>query len=201
MKVSSLMMSEPITITKNASIRQAIGLMKSNSIRHLPVISGVNTLEGLITFSDLKEGLLPSMLSDVSLQDLIIKDPICVSPEDDIEIAARHIYKHKISGLPVVTGNSLIGIITETDILRTFIDMMGILASDSRLEVVIDDTPEAFKKAVQIIQQNGGDIINVSMTAQEASQRAYYFRLFPCKTAPIKTALEAGSFNVINVLD
>jgi len=201
MKVSTLMISKPITITENASISEAIGLMKSNSIRHLPVISNINTLEGLITFSDLKEGLLPSMLSDVSFKDLIIKDPVCVTPDDDIETAAKLIYKHKISGLPVVQEDKLAGIITETDILRTFIDMMGILTSDSRIEVVIDDNPEAFKQAVHIIQQNGGDIINVSLTAQEARRRVYYFRLSPCKTDSIKTALEAQNFDVINVSD
>ncbi|QTA82900.1 CBS domain-containing protein [Desulfonema limicola] len=198
MKVNSLMISNPITITENASIREAISLMKANSIRHLPVISGINTLEGLITFSDLKEGLLPSMLSDVSLKDLIIKAPICVTPDDDIETAARLIYNHKISGLPVVHKDKLAGIITETDILRTFIDMMGILTSDSRLEVIINDTPETFKKAVHIIQNNGGDIINVSMTAKEASHRIYYFRLFPCQTESIKKALKAQNFDVIS---
>ena len=197
MKVFSLMISEPITITENASIREAIDLMKSNSIRHLPVVSGINTIEGLITFSDLKKGLLPSMLSDVSFKDLIIKTPICVTPDDDIETAARLIYKHKISGLPVVQEDKLEGIITETDILRTFIDMMGILTSDSKIEIVLDDNPDAFKKAVHIIQQNGGDIINVSLTAHETSRRIYYFRLFPCRTDSIITALKAKNFDVI----
>ncbi len=201
MKVRSLMMADPITIRENASVEEAIALMKSSRIRHLPVVSEDNILRGFLTLADLKEGLLPSMLSDVSLKDLIIRDPITVGPDDDIEKAARRIYRHKISGLPVVEENRLVGILTESDILRTFIDMMGILTSSSRLEVVIRDDPSAFKKAMQIIQANGGDIINVSLTVQEIGSRIYYFRLFPCNTQKIREALEAEGFSVPNALD
>ncbi|GBC59282.1 signal-transduction protein [Desulfonema ishimotonii] len=201
MKVKALMVSPPITITTDASIEEAIRLMKTSAIRHLPVVSGDNTLEGLLTLADLKEGLLPSMVSDISLADLVIPDPVTVGPEDDIETAARRIYYHKISGIPVVTGEKLVGILTETDILRTFIDMMGILTSSSHIEIVIGDDPEAFKQAVQIIQETEGDILNVTMTAQEIGQRVYYFRLFPCDTAPIRTALEAGGFRVLSTTD
>ncbi len=125
MKIQALMVSDPITITSQASISEAIELMKINSIRHLPVISGKNLLEGFLTLSDLKQGLIPSMLGDLNLQDLMIKEPITVHPDDDVEIAAQLIYKHKIGGMPVVDNGRLVGIITATDILRTFIDMMG----------------------------------------------------------------------------
>ena len=121
------MVSDPITITENASIQEAIELMKINSIRHLPVVSKDNQLKGFITLADLKQGLIPSMLGDVSLGDLIIKNPIVVGPDDDIEDAAQLIYKHKIGGMPVVENHKLVGIITATDILRTFMDMMGFL--------------------------------------------------------------------------
>ena len=139
MKIHSLMIPNPITITAQASISEAIELMKINSIRHLPVISKGNKLLGFITLSDLKQGLIPSMLGDLSLRDLMIKDPITVSPDDDIEVAAQLIYNHKIGGMPVVKGGRLTGVITATDILRAFIDMMGILSSTSRIDVVIGD--------------------------------------------------------------
>ncbi len=103
MKINSLMIPDPITITENASIQEAIELMKVNSIRHLPVVAEGGKLKGFITLADLKQGLIPSMLGDLSLIDLIIKNPIVVRPDDDIEIAAQLIYKHKIGGMPVVT--------------------------------------------------------------------------------------------------
>ncbi|MBW1692765.1 MAG: CBS domain-containing protein, partial [Deltaproteobacteria bacterium] len=114
MKIHSLMIPDPITITEKASISDAIELMKINSIRHLPVVAKGNRLKGFVTLADLKQGLLPSMLSDISLWDLMVKNPIVVDPDSDIEAAARLIYKHKIGGMPVVKNKKLVGIITET---------------------------------------------------------------------------------------
>jgi acetoin utilization protein AcuB len=201
MKIHSLMIPDPITITANATISEAIELMKINSIRHLPVVSEGKTLIGFLTLADLKQGLIPSMLGDLTLQDLMIKDPITVSPDDDIEIAAQLIYKNKIGGMPVLKGEQLVGIITATDILRTFIDMMGILSSTSRIDVVIDDKAGSLKKALQIINDKGGDIVNVGMTSQPSGRRIYYFRLAACKTEVIKKALERRGYEVQAAMD
>jgi acetoin utilization protein AcuB len=201
MKISSLMIPDPITIKENSSIEEAIELMKINAIRHLPVVSKGNRLDGFVTLADLKHGLIPSMLGDISLKDLMIKNPIVVGPEDDIEIAAQLIYKHKIGGMPVVQNNRLVGIITATDILRTFIDMMGLLTASSRIDLVVGDEPGSFRNVSQIINDNGGDIINVGMTAQNADKRVYYFRLSPCDTAVIRKALEADGYRVIDAMD
>ena len=201
MKIHSLMISEPITITANASISEAIELMKVNSIRHLPVVSQGKKLEGFLTLADLKQGLIPSMLGDLTLQDLMIKEPITVNPDDDIEFAAQLIYKNKIGGMPVVKGTQLAGIITATDLLRTFIDMMGILSSTSRIDVIIGDQSGSLKKALQIINDKGGDIINVAMTTQRTGKRIYYFRLAACKTAGIREALQKQGYQVVAAMD
>ena len=195
------MVSNPITISAHASISEAIELMKINSIRHLPVVSGKNLLEGFLTLADLKQGLIPSMLGDLDLRDLMIKEPITVGPEDDVELAAQLIYKYKIGGMPVVDNGQLVGIITATDILRTFIDMMGILTSTSRIDIVVGDRPGSLKKALQIINDKGEDIISVGMTADQTGQRVYYFRLAACKTANIKKALEKQGYEVLAALD
>ena len=201
MKINALMIPDPITITEKASVSDAIELMKVNSIRHLPVVSPKKILKGFLTLADLKQGLIPSMLGDLTLTDLMIKKPITVEPDNDIEIAAQLIYKHKIGGIPVVKKNKLVGIITESDILRAFIDMMGILTASSRIDVVIKDEPGSFREALQIINDNGGDIINVGMTAQQTSKRTYYFRLSVCKTDIIKKALEDSGFEVPDAMD
>ncbi|MCF8051112.1 MAG: CBS and ACT domain-containing protein [Desulfobacterales bacterium] len=201
MKVCDLMIPEPITVGESASIQDAIETMKINSIRHLPVVNKRKHLKGFITLADLKAGLLPSMIGDISLADLIIRDPIVVGPDDDVEIAAQLIYKHKIGGIPVVEDGKLAGIITETDILRAFIDMMGILTSSSRIDVVIEEKPGAFKKAAQIIEDSGGDVINVGMAARKRGKRTYYFRLSACKTNSIRKALEKEGFTVSANMD
>ncbi|MBW1997017.1 MAG: CBS domain-containing protein [Deltaproteobacteria bacterium] len=202
MKIKDLMVANPITITRDSTIQEAIEVMKVNSIRHLPVVTKKdNKLDGFVTLSDLKTGLIPSMVADVTLPDLIINDPIVVSPDDDVEIAAQLIYKHKIGGMPVVEKGKVVGIITESDILRAFIDMMGILMSSSRIDVSVGNEPGALKRALQIIHDNGGEIINVGITAMRPEKKVYYFRLAPCDTKLIADTLEREGMEVIAAMD
>lgn len=201
MKVKALMIPNPITITKDASVGEAIQLMKINAIRHLPVVSAGKLLQGFVTLADLKSGLIPSFIGEVSLSDLMIADPVTVGPDEDIETAAQLIYMHKISGIPVTEDEKVVGIITESDILRAFINMMGILTASSRIDVAIGDEPKSFNKALQIIYDKGGDIINVGIMAHETSKRVYYFRLTVCKTEVIKAALEEEGFEVLYAAD
>jgi acetoin utilization protein AcuB len=201
MKIKSLMIPDPITITESASIKEAIEIMKANSIRHLPVVAGDNALEGFVTLADLKVGLIPSMVAGLTLADLMIKDPITVDPNSDIEIAAQLIYKYKISGIPVVRKGRLVGIITESDLLRAFVDMMGILNASSRIDVALGAEPGVMRKVLQIIEENGGEIINVGMTPQKARKKTYSFRLTPCKTDVIKRALETEGLKVVAAMD
>jgi acetoin utilization protein AcuB len=201
MKIKSLMITNPVTVTENASIQQAIELMKEKGFRHLPIVSKTMKLKGFVTLADLKQGLIPAMVGDLTLSDLMITDPIIVGPDDDLEIAARLIYEHKISGMPVVENQKLVGIITESDILRAFIDMMGILTGGSRLEVMVGDQPEAFNQAVDLIRKHGGEIINIGMTAQQSSDRVYTFRLSTLKTTAIEKALVNAGFQILKDKD
>jgi acetoin utilization protein AcuB len=201
MKIKTLMVSSPIIIQEGTSIEDAIVLMKENRIRHLPVVDRKEKLIGWVTLSDLKQGLMPSMLGDVSLSDLVNRSPITVSPDDDIEVAAKLIYQHKISGMPVVNDGELAGVITETDLFRAFIDMMGILTASSRLDVVVNESADSLQKVLQVIQENGADIISIGHTPLPEDRRVCYFRLRPCKTAGIKENLEARGFEVLAALD
>ncbi len=201
MKIEDLMIKDPITISENTTISEAIACMKTNSIRHLPVVATDDTLLGFVTLADLKQGLIPSMVGDLSLTDLMIKKPITVAADRDIEIAAQLIYKHKIGGLPVVTDGKLVGIITVTDLLGAFINMMGMLSASSRVDVALEDGPKELKRAIQVVNDAGGDIINIAMTAQTPGQRVYYFRLAVCDTKTIRRALEKAGFQVLATTD
>ena len=196
MQIESLMFPDPITVTVRSSIQKALELMKSNSIRHLPVVDAHKKLRGLLTLSDLKRALLPSMLGDLTLADMMITHPITVAPDDDIEYAARLIYEHKISGLPVTIVDRLVGIITESDILRAFIDIMGIISHSTRIDVTTNQRAKGLNRAIDIIEKQGCDIINVAMTDHQGVDRTYHFRLSPCETHMTEKALVKAGFKV-----
>lgn len=201
MKIKSLMVTNPITIDNQTTIQEAIEVMKGHSIRHLPVVSDDDYLIGFVTLADLKQGLMPSILADVSLSDLVIKDPIAVGPDDDIETAARIIYAHKISGMPVIEESRVVGIITETDILRVFIDMMGILTASLRIDFTIPNKQGSLKRALQIIHEAGGEVINVLQSGQSAETKAFYIRLEACETKGMVQALKAEGYQVLDAMD
>lgn len=201
MRIKSFMIQNPITITEDASIEEAIELMKNNSIRHLPVVGEGKILKGFVTLSDMKSGLIPSMLAGLTLSDLMIKDPITVDPDSDVELAAQLIYKYKIGGIPVVKRGKLVGIITESDLLRAFIDMMGMLSASSRIDVVVESQPGSFNKAAQVVQNHGGEIISVGIVGERGRKRTYHFRMYPCKTRPIRDALEKEGYKVTDAMD
>ncbi|MFZ7126971.1 MAG: CBS and ACT domain-containing protein [Desulfobacterales bacterium] len=200
MKIEDLMVREPITVNERSTISDAIGIMKTNSIRHLPVVGKDNQLVGFVTLADLKQGLIPSMVGDLGLKDLMIRNPVTVSPDTDVEIAAQLIYKRKIGGLPVVDKGRLVGIITVTDILGAFVNMMGLLSASSRIDTAIENRPGALRKAIQVIHEQGGDIINIAMAGKSGNKRIYYFRLAECDTAAISAALEKAGVTVLNAI-
>ena len=88
-----------------------------------------------------------------------------------------------------------------TDLLGAFINMMGLLTASSRVDVAMEDKPGLLKKATQVVNDAGGDIINIAMTAQTPGQRVYYFRLTACDTSAIRRALESAGFQVLDTMD
>lgn len=198
MRVKSLMVKEPITVGPKASISEAIDLMKSAGIRHLPVVDGRKKLLGLATLDDLKQGLIPSMVADLSLSDLMIRDPVTAHPDDDVEAAARLIYHRKIGGLPVVDKkNKLVGILTVIDILRSFIEMMGLLTDSQRLDVDIGDDPDAVNRAVAAITAAGGRILSIAVAAHRKDRNILYFRIVPEDGSKVTSALAREGFTVV----
>jgi len=196
MHVSKWMVKEVITINKNADIKEAIRLMEKHSIRHLPVVEEDRFL-GFVTESDLRQLLIPAMLEEIKIKDVMITEPITVTPETDIETAAKLIYRYKIGGLPVVEDNKLVGILTTTDILRAFIEMMGILTAGSRLDVIIGDSPADFKDVYNIIHSHNGRIVSLGILPDE-KETIYSFRLEKCSLEPIVKALAERGYKVIS---
>jgi len=199
MRVRSLMIKDPITISDRTSVQEAIHLMQANSIRHLPVVDGYKKLSGWVTLSDMKQGLLPAVVTGLSVVDLMIKNPITMHPDADVETAARIIYEKKIGGIPVVDDDDkVVGIITVTDILNAFINIMGLLAHGIRLDVNVGEKPDGFEKVSRVIHDQGGEVISVGIAAHRTDKKIHYFRLKPCPVEPIVKALQDNGYEVVS---
>jgi acetoin utilization protein AcuB len=192
------MSRNPIAISPEASIQEAIELMKEHSIRHLPVVDGEERLVGWVTDTDLRGVFIASMIEELTVGDVMIADPITVSSTDVLEQAALLITKHKIGGMPVLEDGKLVGIITVVDILQAFVDIMGVLGSSSRLDVRLGDSRDAFQQVSRIIREHDGEIISVGILSQESPERIYSFRIEKCDTEPLRQALEEQGHRVVS---
>jgi len=198
MLVSRRMSRDPVAISPEASIQEAIELMKTHSIRHLPVVDGQERLVGWVSDTELRGVFIASMIEELTVGDVMIADPITVSSTDVLEQAALLISKHKIGGMPVLEDGKLVGIITVVDILEAFVDIMGVLGSSSRLDVRLGDSRDAFQEVSRIIREHDGEIISVGILSQESPERIYSFRIEKCDTEPLRQALEEQGYKVVS---
>ena len=133
MLVREWMSSPPILARARQSAPDALRLMDQQKVRRLPV-EDEGRLVGIVTKADLQSKLGPFPSSwrrlKLSVTDVMTRDPVSVGPEDRLEQAATLMLTHKISGLPVVEGGRIVGIVTESDVFRAFCEAMGILAGN-----------------------------------------------------------------------
>jgi len=175
MRVNDWMIKNVVTIGSDSSVLQALSLMKKKSVRHLPVVDS-GKFVGLITSTDAKQAILTGMLETLRVGDIMMKNPVTVTRETTLEEASRIIYEQKVSSLPVVEKGKVLGILTIIDILKAFIDLMGVLKSGARIDVILKQVNGSFDEVVSIIEAKGGYIISVGMSLNE-DDTIHHFRV------------------------
>ena len=199
MKIKNWMKSNPKTIHRTALLQEATDLMKKHSIRHLPVVED-EQLVGFITESDLRQFSFPSMVEEIPVHQVMVLNPITVNANASIETAARLIHDYKIGGLPVLDKKKLVGIITASDLLSAFIEVLGLFKASTRIDVVVDKKG-GIEDVTRIINDHGGEIISVAIESHAARRKVHYFRLERCDSAPIVEALEKAGHKVVSVME
>jgi CBS domain-containing protein len=139
MHVKDIMTPDPFTVTSEISVVDARAEMSRRNIRHLLVVDEGGLLIGIVTDRDIRSSL-PSpatslsvwevnyLLARLSVKEVMSKAVITIDPERDVRQAARILIDHKIGGLPVLEGRRLVGIVTDTDLLRALATGVGDLA-------------------------------------------------------------------------
>jgi acetoin utilization protein AcuB len=175
MRVNAWMTTDVITIKPDSDIKSAISVMRKHSIRHLPVIED-KAFVGLVSMGDLKQAILTSMIEHLNVKDMMIVKPITITSDTPLEKAARIIYEKNIGCLPVLDNGKLVGIITTNDILRAFIEIMGVLKAGIRIDVILKHVHGSMDEVISIIESKGGFIISVGMTI-DGPDTIHHFRI------------------------
>lgn len=190
MFVEKYMSKDPITIQEDNSIIEALHKLREHKIRKLPVMRG-NTLVGIITSKDLKEGTpsdatsldvheLNYLLSTRKIKEIMTPNPVTIRPRDLIEKAALLMHDNRFESLPVLDdAGNLVGIITESDLFSYLVDISGIKEGGSVFDVELPDTSGSIHEVTDIMRQHGAKLrsILVSYKGIEQGSRLVMIRV------------------------
>jgi len=145
MFVRNWMSAPAVVIPAVVPAGSALSFMEKRKIRRLPVVED-GRLVGIVTQSDLEAALGKDKLArkgeERSVEEIMTKNPISVDQEDTLEAAAKIMLEKKISGIPVVDGERVVGIITESDVFRALCEIMGVAEKGARVIMSVDENED-----------------------------------------------------------
>jgi acetoin utilization protein AcuB len=157
MLVRDWMTPDPHAVPPTTPVLEAMQLLREGGYRRLPVVKD-GKLAGIVTDRDLKEATpskattlsvyeLNYLLSKLTVKDVMRTPVITIGLDEPIEQAALTMEAHRVSGLPVIDRESLVGILTITDLLRAMVDVLGLREGGRRVSIEMPDTPGALARA------------------------------------------------------
>lgn len=167
-------MSKPvITVRQDTNVEEALRLMHSEDIRRLPVVDKAGNMVGIVSELDLLKVSpspatslsvyeIPYLLAKIKMKDVMTKDVVSVSEDTTLEEAARVMSDNKIGGLPVLRDKKVVGIVTETDLFKTFLEMLGARQEGVRLSMFVPDEKGMLAKITGKISEMGVNIVALS---------------------------------------
>ena len=160
MLVRSRMTSHVHTASPDTTLAEALGLTREHRIRHLPILES-GRLVGIVTDRDLRLAVPPMWAEDQDaltqalhtrrVGDLMITEIVTARPDTPVEEAARLLYTHRVGCLPVLDDGRLVGILTETDLLRAFAELFGARTPSHRFEVQMPNRPGELARVVRLV--------------------------------------------------
>lgn len=198
MIVGKRMTKEPITVEPEDLAIRAAHKMQAGGFRRLPVVSD-GKLVGIVSDRDLREHR--GHLEQVKLNGIMTERPVTVTPATTIEEAARIMLERQIGGLPVIADGKLVGIITSSDVMGAFLDVMGASRGGStRIDFVLEGDEHGFNEATRVIARENGEVLGVGTYRDKlGDDPVCYLRLLAGNPDLIAKALRSAGFNVLGV--
>jgi len=202
-----------ITVSPTASLFEARERMRRHNIHQLPVTGENGKLIGILSNRDIREATLPvallrgatekeaeDLLKDTPVEKVMTRKVVTATLADTLEDALVLLHDFRVNSLPVLDEQGrAAGIISRTDVLKAFIDVLGIGEISSRIEVVVPDRPGGLARIISIIKAFNVNIASVLTTGHaEEAKRAIFFRVATLNVAPLKEAIPDPGFQILD---
>jgi acetoin utilization protein AcuB len=206
MLVRDIMLGDPMTATPDAHLPELAELLRRRGFRHVPIVEDGKVV-GIVSDRDIKGSMTSAslaadgegrerLLKTLTAGDVMTRHLVTIDPTAGVEEAARLMVTRRISALPVTDGDRLLGIVTETDILRLFVRALGVLEPSSRVEVLALDPAAGLTDLVRAVEEAGCRISSAMTLAAPDGKREVVLRLGTMDPGPAVHALEAGGHAV-----
>lgn len=204
-------MSHPvITVDPDMSMPDALALFKRERIRRAPVVKDGKLL-GIISKTDLlnaspsqattlSQWEMTYWLSKIKVKEIMTKDVITVDVNTPIEEAARIMADNKIGGLPVTRDGHVVGMITETDLFKIFLELMGAREMGIRVTALVPDKPGELAHITKAIAEAGGSFIAFGQfSGDSVDTRLVTFKVTGISQEAVKQAIEPVVESIIDI--
>ena len=168
MIIEEIMKKNVATLKPSNSIEEAIRLMENLKIRHIPIINEESHVVGLVTDRDIKEAAPSIFRREEHAEDLqkplasiMKKEVITGHPLDFVEETAALFYEQRISCLPVVQEKRLVGIVTETDLLYTLVELTGAHQPGSQIEIKVPNKTGTLWEIANVVRNRKANIQSI----------------------------------------
>ncbi len=175
MFVREYMTPKPITITLDTSVPDALRLMREKKVRRFPVVDGHGKLVGIVSDKDLLHAApspatslavweITDLLAKLKVKEVMTREVITVAEQTTLEEAARIMADRRIGGLPVMRGQNLVGIITESDLFKVLLELFGGRRPGVRITVSVAGGKGTLARIATAIFGAGGDIVGLGQS-------------------------------------
>ena len=184
MNVKNRMTPNPITASQQTNYNQALRLMQQNNIKHLPIVDNHDKLIGIVTYNDMLRAEpspvtslsvfeIASLLEKVTMKQIMNHPVLAIEETCSIANAAKFMLDNDIGCLPVVRDDALVGIITDTDIFKTFVEITGGGQAGTRLEAKVPDQKGQLAALTQALTDAGAYIVSVAISYDDSGDYSY----------------------------
>ncbi len=189
MLVRERMTAHPVTVTPETSLHDALRAMREAKVRRLPVLNKAGKLAGIVLEKDLLYASpspatslsiyeLNYLVSKITVGELMTRDVVTVSEDCPLEEAARIMVDNNISGLPVMRGETLVGMITESDLFKIFLELFGARTMGMRVTIKVPEGKGVLAKLTEVLADNSANIISLgTFFGDDLSNRTIVFKV------------------------
>lgn len=194
MLVKDCMTPDPVTVTPEKRVDETLEMMRELNFRQCPVVVD-GELVGIITERDIRASLGKD--KDIRVSDIMSTTPVTILDYASVEGAAEIIRSGKFNALPVVTAkNKLVGILSVTDLLDAFLNMLSFHEKPLRLEVLMSDEVSLFD-VLHLMQNNSEKVLSFSVAPED--RRLYYFWVVNCNFGEVEKELRKKNSKVSTI--